>query len=279
MTLSAQLAPFWLGEPTQPTLESQLEWLFQREPFFRLQYGEVGRPLPEWMEGRLDETIQAFSDDIATRQAVGASLWLKSFTAHLCSGLSALRLKFNRVPILSLEQISLDVATNGKLKRVGIPADSSFFCLEDDPLAQESLARVVESEQALDQHLSDLVIKVGQYLAPQFKTQKVNTPQFWGAIGYALGLVFQKLTQHGFDKALIDRLQPKADAWLAIILPDYAELNRVKAVSQRKVGIYYIRRETCCLKYKLHGKKNCATCLQREPAEQLALYQSKVPVL
>ncbi|PSU35828.1 (2Fe-2S)-binding protein [Photobacterium lutimaris] len=278
MTLSADLAPFWLGEPTQPTLESQLDWLFQCEPFFRLQYGEVGQPLSEWIGKHLDTTIQAFSQDVDTRQAVGASLWLKSFTAHLCSGLAALRLKFNRVPVLSIDFISLDVATNGKLKRVGIPTESSFFCLEEDPLAHSSQARVVESEQALDQHLSDLVIAIGQYLAPQFKEQKVNTPQFWGAIGYALGLVFQKLTQHGHDKALIDRLQPKADAWLAVILPDYAELNRVKAASQGKVGIYYIRRETCCLKYKLDGKKNCATCQQREPAEQLALYQSKVPV-
>lgn len=278
MTLSAELAPFWLGEPVHPTLESQLDWLFQREPFFRLQYGEVGQPLPEWMEAHIDTTIQSFSQDVDTRQAVGASLWLKSFTAHLCSGLAALRLKFNRVPMLSLEQISLEVAPNGKLKRVGIPKGCAFFCLEDDPLANSLHAKVVESEQELDQKLSHFVQELGQSIAPQFKGQKVNTPQFWGALGYALGLVFQKLTQHGCDRTLIERLQPKTDAWLAGILPDFAELNSVKAASLENVGIYYIRRETCCLKYKLDGKKNCATCQQREPDEQLALYQSKVPV-
>ncbi|MGR5142221.1 (2Fe-2S)-binding protein [Photobacterium sp. DNB23_23_1] len=276
MTLSAQLAPFWLAEPTQPTLESQLDWLFQRESFFRLQYGDVGQPLSEWIDRHIDTTIQIFSQDVDTRQAVGASLWLKSFTAHLCSGLAALRLKFNRVPMLTFEQISLDVAMNGKLKRVGIAKGSSFYCLDDDPLAHSQQARVVESEQALDEKLAHFLRELGRVLAPQFKAQKVNTPQFWGAIGYALGLVFQKLTQHGFDRALIESVQPKADTWLAGILPEFADLNSVKAASEGKVGIYYIRRETCCLKYKLDGKKNCATCQQREPAEQLALYQSKV---
>ncbi|WEM45410.1 (2Fe-2S)-binding protein (plasmid) [Photobacterium sp. DA100] len=277
MNFSAELAPIWLGEPTQPTIDSQLDWLFNREPFFRLQYGDVGQPLTEWMESELEKTIDLFSLDVGARQAVGASLWLKSFTAHLISGLAALRLKFNRVPLVSIEQISLDVAENGKLKRVGIASNCPFLCLVDDPLAHEPSATVVESEQALDQHLSGLIIEVGQYLAPRFKQQKVNTPQFWGAVGYAAGLVFQKLTQHGCDRALIEQLQPKADQWLAGLLPNFSELNRVKAASQGEVSIYYIRRETCCLKYKLDGKKHCATCQQREPEAQLALYQSKVP--
>ena len=277
MTLSADLAPIWLGEPAQPTLESQLEWLYHREPFFRLQYGQVGINLPEWTEEQIETTINAFSQDVDTRQAVGASLWLKSFTAHLFSGLAALRLKFNRVLMPTLEQISLDVAGNGKLKRVGIVENCTFYCLAGDPLASLPQAQVVESEQALDQALSDFVIETGQYLAPKFKQQKVNTPQYWGAIGYALGLVFQKLTQHGCDKELIENLEPKVDAWLASLLPHYAELNSVKAATQGGVSVYYIRRETCCLKYKLDGKKNCATCQQREPEAQLALYQSKVP--
>ncbi|PSW15589.1 hypothetical protein C9J01_00805 [Photobacterium rosenbergii] len=278
MTLSTDLAPIWLGEPAQPTLESQLEWLYQREPFFRLQYGQVGTCLPGWAEQHLESTVMAFSQDVDTRLAVGASLWLKSFTAHLFSGLAALRLKFNRVLMPTLEQISLDVAENGKLKRVGIAKDVTFYCLADDPLACTSQANVVESEQALDRMLSDFVIEVGHYLADKFKQQKVNTPQYWGAIGYALGLVFQKLTQHGCDKALIERLTPKADVWLATLLPKYAELNSVKAATQDNMSINYIRRETCCMKYKLDGKKHCATCQQREPEAQLALYQSKVPV-
>ncbi|PSU02310.1 hypothetical protein C9J03_23990 [Photobacterium gaetbulicola] len=277
MNLSAELAPIWLGEPVNPTLDSQLDWLFQREPFFRLHYGDVGQPLPEWMESQLEITIDRFSLDVGARHAVGASLWLKSFTAHLISGLAALRLKFNRVPLLSIDQISLDVAENGKLKRVGFSPNISFLCLPDDPLAHETSANVVESEQVLDQHLSRLIIEVGQFLAPKFKEQKVNTPQFWGAMGYAVGLVFQKLTQHGCDRALIERLQPKADQWLAGLLPDFPELNGVRAASQGEVSIYYIRRETCCLKYKLEGKKHCATCQQRAPEEQLALYHSKVP--
>ncbi|MDV5167859.1 (2Fe-2S)-binding protein [Photobacterium rosenbergii] len=278
MTLSAALAPIWLGEPAQHTFESQLDWLYEREPFFRLNYGRVGTPLTQWAEGDIEATINVFAQDVDTRQAVGASLWLKSFTAHLFSGLAALRLKFNRVLMPTLEQISLDVADNGKLKRVGIAENCSFYCLAGDPLAHLTQAQVVESEQALDQALSDFVTEAGQYLAPKFKQQKVNTPQYWGAIGYALGLVFQKLTQHGCDKELIERLEPEVDAWLANLLPEFAELNSVKVASQGNMSIYYIRRETCCLKYKLDGKKNCATCQQRDKDEQRTLYQSKVPL-
>ena len=278
MTLSADLAPIWLGGPAQATLESQLEWLYQREPFFRLQYGSVGVLLPTWFENGIEETINTFSLDIDAKPAVGASLWLKSFTAHLFSGLAALRLKFNRVLVPRFEQISLDVADNGKLKRVGVATDCTFYCLANDPLAYTAQAKVVNSEQDLDQALTDLVRVIGQYLAPTFKQLKVNTPQFWGAIGYALGLVFQKLTQHGIDSELSEKVQPVADAWLKSVLPDYAELNRVKTATQGNIGIFYIRRETCCLKYKLDGKKNCATCQKREPLAQHELYQSKVPV-
>ena len=126
--------------PVHQSLESQLEWLYQREPFFRLRFDRVGVSLPGWMESQLDKTIEAFSQDIDTRKAVGASLWLKSFTAHLFTGMAALRLKFKRVPTPSLDQITLDVAENGKLKQVGISASSAFLCLPDDPLAQSSLA-------------------------------------------------------------------------------------------------------------------------------------------
>lgn len=277
MNLTTELAVLWPGKPQQSTIGAQLEWLLQREPFFRLESGFVGLPLDEWMETEFSAAIATFCDDVHTRKAVGASLWLKSFSAHLITGMAALRLKFTRVPCITVGQISLEVSPKGKLLRVAIDEGAAFYCLADDVMAHSPLAIVVASEQMLDQQFALILQRLGDYLAPYYKRENVNRNLFWGNWGYAVGLLFQKLTQHGCDSVLLERLQSEADRWLKRLLPNTASLNSVKVASRSPVAIYYIRRETCCLKYKLDGKKNCATCQLIDPVEQLAIYQSKIP--
>ncbi|MGF1725660.1 (2Fe-2S)-binding protein [Photobacterium nomapromontoriensis] len=277
MNLTTELAVLWPGEPQQSTIGAQLEWLEQCEPFFRLESSHIGIPLNEWMDSAFPATIATFCDDIDTRKAVGASLWLKSFSAHLLTGMAALRLKFARVPCITVSQISLEVSSKGKLQRVAIDEDAKFFCLADDVMADSPLAIVVASEQRLDQQFALILQQLGDYLAPYYKHENVSRNLFWGHWGYAVGLSFQKLTQHGSESTLLETLQPEADRWLKSLLPNTANLNSVKVATREPVAIYYIRRETCCLKYKLDGKKNCATCQLIDPEEQLIRYQSKIP--
>ncbi|KLV02483.1 hypothetical protein ABT58_02925 [Photobacterium aphoticum] len=272
------MTPLWPGSPADMSVNAQLRWLHEREPFFRLQSGQHGKPLITWLDTEYSQTLAVFRDDLQTRQAVGASMWLKGFSAHLLTGLAALRLKFQRVLHFDAHAVFLTLSATGKVKVVSIDDNAPFYCLATDPLASSPLARVVESEAALDQQFSRMLVELGEVMAPYLKTEKVNRTLFWGHWGYALGLVFQKLTQDGADSVLLEQIQPLADRWLQSLLPDWASLNAVKVASRAPMAVYYIRRETCCLKYKLDGKKKCSTCQLTDPIEQLQRYQSKVPV-
>ncbi|MGF1688973.1 (2Fe-2S)-binding protein [Photobacterium japonica] len=276
MNISTDMGPLWPGQPDTSSLHAQLDWLTQCEPFFRLQTGQQGDTLAEWLDNRCSQVIALFCQDIQTQRAVGASMWLKGFSAHLLSGMAALRLKFQRVMHFDVHTINLLLSPKGKVKAVSITDDAPFYCLATDPLAGSPLARVVASEAALDAQFSALLVALGQYMAPYFKIQKVSRTLFWGHWGYAVGLVFQKLTQNGADSVLLETLQPNADRWLQSLLPATATLNAIKVASQAPMAVYYVRRETCCLKYKLDGKKHCSTCQLTDPEEQRRRYQAKL---
>ncbi|WP_053062545.1 (2Fe-2S)-binding protein [Photobacterium aquae] len=277
MTVSQYMADLWPGQPVQNTLAAQFDWLHQCLPFLRLQTAGGGASLSQWIPSKLDPAIESFCNAKDVRHSVGASLWLKSFNAHLFTGLAALRLKFNRVPALTEDAIIVDINAEGKVKQLSILDSQPFYCLADDSMAEEPQALVVANEAELDRCLAEILTGLLSYLEPEFKRNNIGRQLFVGSVGYALGTVFAKLTEKGYDRDQLARLLPVADNWLKTVLPAAATLNTVTQATQCNRAIYYVRRETCCLKYKLAGKKNCGTCQLTDAAEQLASYQTKVP--
>tara|TARA_Y100000588_G_scaffold57111_1_gene55007 strand:+ start:7679 stop:8542 length:864 start_codon:yes stop_codon:yes gene_type:complete len=253
------------------TLKQQQAILHKHEPFLRLTVTShpVGTKGRDWFETEFSETLHAYAESLEAKLPFSTQVWHKTFNAILFSSLVAMRVVFNRVPKLSLDNIYISVADDHRIDKVEILDSTPYFSLDDS-------GEKVASQEALDDKLVETILALSASLSDKFKKHKVNPRVFWGNILYACNISFSKLANQPLDekKHLID--ETVVSQWqhnlYSKVLPKGGELNEIKKVTFNGFQKIYTRRETCCLKYKLDGKNKCATCnLHDEETQQLLM--------
>lgn len=270
MHISAQLQPLWLSKKTSNScysLREQLAWLHNADDNFKLkaidknQLDDKYSLLNKWLPANLSNAIELFGKKNEVNQNVAASMWLKSFNNQFFTSLTALRLKFNRVPIVQFNDIFISTPNGEKIKSLQINNNCPFVCLATDPLASESQATVVESQEKLDEAFTYLLQQIGGGLSIFFEKERLKHRPFWGSISLAVSVFFMRLTEKGLSKEVASQLALNAEHWLENIMPEIGKnLAHVRVAENNQQAILYVQRETCCMKYKIDGKKNCATC-------------------
>ncbi|GAM74477.1 hypothetical protein JCM19241_5673 [Vibrio ishigakensis] len=259
------------------TLAQQQMLLNKHEPFFRLVINDkvVGTDAETWFKGCAEETLQAYADSLDTKTAFSAPIWQKVYNAILFTSLVGHRLVFNRVPKLSLKDVRLTIGDDHRVSNLFISSDTPFFSLDDTGIN-------VDSQQELDQKLVEVILELSTPLTQFYKSQRVNPRVYWGNILYACNLAFSKLTHepiaedNSLDTSLLQEWQ---SAVFEQALPKGGQLNKIKEVSFNGFKKIYVRRETCCLKYKIEGKAKCTTCNLHSEEEQTELVINKLKKL
>ncbi|MBL4828552.1 MAG: (2Fe-2S)-binding protein [Aliivibrio sp.] len=280
MHITEQLASLWPGTSENTSLQSQLHWLNQHHEFFRFSIANENTPdesFEMWFASSFDQTLDKFGTIMEARPALAASLWQKSLNAHLFTGLTALRLKFNRVPQLTVSNSRISTDMSQKVKQISTDASTPFYCLSSDPLAEDSISIVVADQHELDKKFADVIRHFGIRFEPLFRGHKVNSKLFWGNLSFAITLTFMRLTEKGITIETANAIKASAQQWYQQLLPETAELNVIEQVDNKKRSILYVRRDTCCLKYKLEGKGNCGTCGLVDKQQQDEIYINKIP--
>ena len=270
MHISAQLQPIWHSKKSSDpchTLEDQLAWLRNADDNIKLKTSDLKKiekdhlALNQWLPQHLHSAIELFAKKNEVNQNVAASMWLKSFNNQFFTSLVALRLKFNRVPIIQFNDIFISTPNGEKIKSLQINKHCPFVCLSDDPLSSESQAITVSNHEELDLAFTHLLQQVGGGLSLLFEQEKLKHRPFWGAVSLAVSVFFMRLTENGISHKQANDIAPEADKWVDNIMPDIGKgLAHVRVAENTTQAILYVQRETCCMKYKIDGKKNCATC-------------------
>ncbi len=281
MHFSDHLSSLWnqtkQKEPDNHSIQVQLDWLHSFHDFFRLSVAnDKGENAEQWFGNSLTPTIQAFADSFQTKPAIAASLWQKGLNAHLITGLIGLRLKFHRVPKLTTQDIRIKVdEKKGKLKAVYLASDLAFYGLASDPLADDLSCEVVDSHQELDKQLADLLRQIGIRLEPLFRKEKLPSQRFWGGMAYSVPLFLMKTTEKAPKLAYAEQIVDLANQWYRQLLPEMAEFLTIHGFNNEERAVLYIKRNTCCLKYKLKGKSKCSTCHLRDQEEVDQKFEKK----
>ncbi len=287
MHISAQLQPLWHSKKplnSCRSLKDQLAWLHDADDNFKLkainkeQLDDKHLLLNEWLPANLSNAIELFGKKNEVNQNVAASMWLKSFNNQFFTSLTALRLKFNRVPIVQFNDIFISTPNGEKIKSLQINNKNSFVCLENDPLATSSQATVVANQTLLDEAFTHLIQQIGGGLSVLFEKERLKHRPFWGSISLAISVFFMRLTEKGLSADLAKQILPNAQQWLSNIMPDIGkELAHIHVAEKEQRAILYVQRETCCLKYKIDGKKNCATCHLLSDEERIKKNTKRIP--
>lgn len=124
MHISAQLQPLWRSTKSSESchsLKDQLAWLHDADDNFKFKainqdkLDDKHQPLNTWLSANLTQAIELFSKKTEVNHNVAASMWLKSFNNQFFTSLVALRLKFNRVPVIQFNDIFISTP-NGEKK-------------------------------------------------------------------------------------------------------------------------------------------------------------------
>ena len=141
-------------------------------------------------------------------------------------------------------------------------------------------AMQVESELALDEKLAQVITTLSEPLVPLYKKQKVSPKVFWGNALYACDLAFSKLAHQPLANDRLELDVQAASKWqqnlFNAVTPKGGELNAVKKVTFNGFQKLYVRRETCCLKYKIEGKEKCSTCNLHDSEIQENIMRNKL---
>lgn len=272
----------WFDLPKEQgnlTLAEQQGLLNQHEPFFRLTIDNEALAnsinAEQWYKTQAKDTLQNYADSLDTKLAFSAPIWQKVYNAILYTSLLGHRLVFNRVPKISLGSLGLTIGDDHRVASLCISEDTQFYCLDSE--LENGIQ--VSSQQALDEKLIEVILELSTPLTQFYKTQRVNPRLYWGNILYACNLAISKLThkpissEESLDTSALQNWQSKV---YEHALPKGGQLNQIKEVSFNGFRKLYVRRETCCLKYKIEGKAKCTTCNLHGEEEQAKLVIKKL---
>ncbi len=208
-----------------------------------------------WLEGNFDGLMTQHSELTQLGKAVCASLWHKQLMELIFPTLVALRWQYNLVPLFDAATIGLDIEPNGRINTLSIP-DEAFYS---------------EDDEELDQQLSRLISLIAAQIENVFSEQKVNRQRFWGNLSNALAQGFTWVSQQNMH-VVHEGVSPEVTIWLKRILGEKQQLVDVKSVSNELSHLLFVRRKTCCLKYKLDKVRMCKTCSLMNELEQERFY-------
>ena len=243
------------------SITEQQAILNRHEPFFRLRFVEQpkGIKASEWFERDFPAVVQDYADSIEAKLPFAVPIWQKVFNAILLTSLVGHRVVFDRVLQLTLDDLYLTIGEDHRVASIEMSSAAPFFALESDSDAMQ-----VESELALDEKLAQVITTLSEPLVPLYKKQKVSPKVFWGNALYACDLAFSKLAHQPLADDTVELDVKATSKWqqnlFNAVTPKGGELNAVKKVTFNGFQKVYVRRETCCLKYKIEGKEKCSTC-------------------
>ena len=243
------------------SVSEQQAILNRHEPFFRLRFAEqpTGTKASEWFEREFPAVVQDYANSIEAKLPFAVPIWQKVFNAILLTSLVGHRVVFDRVLQLTLDDLYLTIGEDHRVASIEVSSATLFFSLESDNEAMQ-----VESELALDEKLAQVIKTLSEPLVPLYKKQKVSPKVFWGNALYACDLAFSKLAHQPLANDTLELDVQAASNWqqnlFNVVTPKGGELNAVKKVTFNGFQKLYVRRETCCLKYKIEGKEKCSTC-------------------
>ena len=243
------------------SITEQQAILNRHEPFFRLRFVEQpkGIKASEWFERDFPAVVQDYADSIEAKLPFAVPIWQKVFNAILLTSLVGHRVVFDRVLQLTLDDLYLTIGEDHRVASIEMSSATPFFALESDSDAMQ-----VESELALDEKLAQVITTLSEPLVPLYKKQKVSPKVFWGNALYACDLAFSKLAHQPLADDTVELDVKATSKWqqnlFNAVTPKGGELNAVKKVTFNGFQKVYVRRETCCLKYKIEGKEKCSTC-------------------
>ncbi|MBC7004646.1 hypothetical protein BIZ37_18960 [Photobacterium sp. BZF1] len=244
--------------------EEQLKRLNDYHWFFRLA------PLPkpeatnaeQWFAEEFASTAEAFCRSLDTKPAFAMPEWQKLVNATIFPALVMHRLRYRRVLKLSLSDLSMTIGDNHKVSSISINHRVGFYCLNDDRLSEQG--QIVDNEEQLDIALAKVIEKLGSEMEPYFRQQKIHPKLFWANILYACGLAFTKLSEQPIQTSNDAINTESLNQWLEtlsrMVYAKGAKLNSVQGVKAKGFQQFFIRRETCCLKYKIGTKAKCDVC-------------------
>lgn len=248
--------------------------LNQHDPFYRHVYTEkaTGTPMLEWFDNAFADTIDAYANALETKAAYVAPIWHKLFNSVLFSPIVGLRLTYNCVPVIAADDVYITIGEDHRVAKIELSNDVDFYCLGDASIASSPKAITVNSQQDLDTKLVEVIVAMASLLEHHFKTQKVGSKLYWGAIHFAFGVANMRLSNQvaKVSSTLVDT--DKQDQWYEALSYELKSgrtaLNSINRVEYGTFQKIYLRRETCCLRYKIDGRAKCATCNLIPPAEQ-----------
>lgn len=259
------------------SIAEQQAILNRHEPFFRLRFVEqpTGTKASEWFENDFPAVVQDYADSIEAKLPFAVPIWQKVFNAILLTSLVGHRVVFDRVLQLTLDDLYLTIGEDHRVASIEVSSATPFFALESDSDAMQ-----VESELALDEKLAQVITTLSEPLVPLYKKQKVSPKVFWGNALYACDLAFSKLAHQPLANDRLDLDVQAASKWqqnlFNAVTPKGGELNAVKKVTFNGFQKLYVRRETCCLKYKIEGKEKCSTCNLHDSEIQENIMRNKL---
>lgn len=259
------------------SISDQQAILNRHEPFFRLRFVEqpTGIKASEWFEREFPAVVQDYADSIEAKLPFAVPIWQKVFNAILLTSLVGHRVVFDRVLQLTLDDLYLTIGEDHRVASIEVSSATPFFALESDSDAMQ-----VESELALDEKLAQVITTLSEPLVPLYKKQKVSPKVFWGNALYAADLAFSKLAHQPLANDRLELDVQAASKWqqnlFNAVTPKGGELNAVKKVTFNGFQKLYVRRETCCLKYKIEGKEKCSTCNLHDSEIQENIMRNKL---
>ncbi|QIA65359.1 ferric iron reductase FhuF-like transporter family protein [Vibrio astriarenae] len=262
------------------TLKEQQELLNKYEPFFRLsvsnETSKEEHNAEQWFTENASTVFTQYAELLSTRIPFSTPIWQKVYNATLFTSLVAIRLMFNRVPNLFLADIRLSIGADHRISKLAISETMPYFALVKD----SPNAIAVSSQQELDKKLIAVITQLSEPLLPVYKQHKVHARVYWGNIFYACNLAFSKLTNKPIEIAHDSIDTDSLDGWQSQLfdteLIKGGQLNQVKSVQYQGFQKVYVRRETCCMKYKIDGKAKCSTCNLIPDSEQKELMLNKL---
>lgn len=259
------------------SITEQQAILNRHEPFFRLRFVEQpkGIKASEWFEREFPAVVQDYANSIEAKLPFAVPIWQKVFNAILLTSLVGHRVVFDRVLQLTLDDLYLTIGEDHRVASIEVSSATPFFALESDSDAMQ-----VESELALDEKLAQVITRLSEPLVPLYKKQKVSPKVFWGNALYACDLAFSKLAYQPLANDMVELDVQAASKWqqnlFNAVTPKGGELNAVKKVTFNGFQKLYVRRETCCLKYKIEGKEKCSTCNLHDSEIQENIMRNKL---
>lgn len=255
-----RLATIWKPSPHELSLEqalAELSDLDSRNELTVLSHNNTS--LLSWLQHHFASLMEQHGQLSGLGKAVCASLWHKQLVDLVMPTLVALRFKYRIVPQQPLLELGLDIQPNGRINTISLKQGQ------------------VDSrdEQALDLALAALIEQFADGLLALFAEQKVNKKRFWGNVSNALAQGFSRLNEqaeHKFSEQ--DCMQ--MNRWLQTVLPEKACLIELKLAKNASGSLLYVRRKTCCLKYRLDKQRMCKTCNLFDVDEQQAFYRNKL---